>query len=335
MKKFLELLNQYKEEGKLYSQVHPSLPLTIWNYTPKVQYEGLWNDVTLMCRGLVTDNAGKIVARPFKKFFNIEENRHEPTKDFEVFEKLDGSLIIVFWYENQWLIASRGSFTSDHVKWADKILSKAKRNKFLIPCHTYCFELIHPENRIVVNYGERKELVATAIFDCHGKEIPLEIHKNAIPVVKKYEGLDWKNIKDLNWKNSEGFVVRFSNGSRCKIKFEDYIRLHRVMTNISEKKIWEALKDGKPISSILENVPDEFFDQVKEIEGKFLQNFYDLGDTYRSIFRKISLELGPDPNRKEFAKLANQHTTSAILFSMLSGRDYSDKIWKILEPKSK
>ena len=69
----LDTLNKYYEQGLLYKQVHPILPLTIWNYTEKVQYESLWDDITLQCRGLVTDDEGDVSARPFKKFFNMEE----------------------------------------------------------------------------------------------------------------------------------------------------------------------------------------------------------------------------------------------------------------------
>ena len=74
----LEKLQKYLEDGLLYNQVHPTLDLTIWNYTEKVQYEGLWDEITLMCRGLVTNSKGEIVARPFKKFFNMEEGKHTP-----------------------------------------------------------------------------------------------------------------------------------------------------------------------------------------------------------------------------------------------------------------
>ena len=65
----LEKLNKYFEKGLVYKQVHPTLPLTIWNYTPKVQYENLWDEITLQARGLVTDNEGNVLARPFGKFF--------------------------------------------------------------------------------------------------------------------------------------------------------------------------------------------------------------------------------------------------------------------------
>jgi hypothetical protein len=69
----LERLNAYYEKGLVYKQVHPSLPLVIWNYSEKVQYEGLWDELTLMCRGLITDNTGKVIVKPFGKFFNYEE----------------------------------------------------------------------------------------------------------------------------------------------------------------------------------------------------------------------------------------------------------------------
>ena len=69
----LEILEKYYKNGLLHRQLHPTLPLTIWNYSPKVQYEKLWDEITTQCRGLVTDSEGNVVARPFRKFFNYEE----------------------------------------------------------------------------------------------------------------------------------------------------------------------------------------------------------------------------------------------------------------------
>ena len=107
------MLNKYYEEGLVYKQVHPTLPLTIWNYTEKVQYDNLWDGVTIQTRGLVTDDEGNIIARPFKKFFNIEEKRYVPTEKFDVYEKLDGSLGILFNYKGEWIMSTRGSFISE------------------------------------------------------------------------------------------------------------------------------------------------------------------------------------------------------------------------------
>ena len=146
----LEKLNKYYEDGLLYKQVHPSLPLTIWNYTEKVQYENLWDEVTLSARGLVTDDTGDIVATPFQKFFNIEEGKFEATEKFEVYEKMDGSLGIVFWYRGQWVVATRGSFTSDQSIKAREILKKYNTD-IMFRHLTFCFEIIYPENRIVLD----------------------------------------------------------------------------------------------------------------------------------------------------------------------------------------
>lgn len=109
----IEILRKYENDGLLYSQIHPTLPLTIWNYTDKVQWENLWDEITLSCRGLVTDDLGNIIARPFKKFFNLSEGKTNTTNEYEIFEKYDGSLGILFFYKNESIFASRGSFTSD------------------------------------------------------------------------------------------------------------------------------------------------------------------------------------------------------------------------------
>ena len=107
----IQTLNRYYEDGLLYKQTHPTLPLTIWNYNEKVQYEGLWDEVTAQCRGLITENTtGKILVRPFKKFHNYEEVVGKgviPSQGDYVYiqEKMDGSLGIlnqsIFWLHGQ------------------------------------------------------------------------------------------------------------------------------------------------------------------------------------------------------------------------------------------
>ena len=72
MSEFLYTLEQYSRTGHLFKQNHRTLPLSIWNYTPEVQYGQKWDNITLQCRGLVTDDKGNVISYPFKKFFNIE-----------------------------------------------------------------------------------------------------------------------------------------------------------------------------------------------------------------------------------------------------------------------
>lgn len=158
-----KVLNEYIEQSLIVANKHPEYDLWILNYSPKVQAKRIWDEYTSACRGLVIDSEGKIYGRPFKKFKNFEE--HDPSEiptdlDFDVFEKMDGSLIIVFYYEpyKEWIVASRGSFISEQSEVATKLLKKSTLPRLKKNC-TYLFEVIYPENRIVVDYGARRELV--------------------------------------------------------------------------------------------------------------------------------------------------------------------------------
>jgi RNA ligase len=109
MKYDLNILNKYIDEGLIIKQVHPTLPLSIYNYSRECQYDGKWDDITSNCRGLVLDNDGNVIAKPFPKFKNYEEHKPEdiPNESFEVYEKLDGSCGIIFYYERELSLEER------------------------------------------------------------------------------------------------------------------------------------------------------------------------------------------------------------------------------------
>ena len=335
----LEILNQYHGQGLLYKQVHPTLPLTIWNYAEKVQYESLWDHVTSQCRGLVTDDEGNVVARPFNKFFNVEEGKHTPTSEFDVYEKMDGSLGILFFYENEWVFASRGSFTSEQsLKFKEIFTKKYKTSHLYIP-NTYLFEIIYPENRIVVDYGDTEDVVMLGEIDTKsGEELDLNHYTSSIfNVVKKYDGIsDYSTLKGMVKNNAEGFVVRFSNGERMKIKGDEYIRLHKIMTNLSTTAVWEVLYNGGSMDELLKDVPDEFYNKIKEYEEKLRFQFNGIDTDYKIFFNHIQIkvkEVGGD--RTNFASLAKEYTYPSLIFGLLDGKDISPTIWKIVKPEFK
>jgi len=338
----LEKLNKYYEDGLLYKQVHPSLPLTIWNYTEKVQYENLWDEVTLMCRGLVTDDNGDIVATPFQKFFNIEEGKFEPTEKFEVYEKMDGSLGIVFWYRGQWVVATRGSFTSDQANKAREILKKYNTD-IMFRHLTFCFEIIYPENRIVLDYGNDEKLVLLGTFDKNGKETDSEIWSQwGFDVVKKYDGInDYKELKQMVKNDQEGFVVKFSNGDRVKVKGVEYLRLHKIMTNVTTTGIWEYLKNGEDVMELLKDVPDEFYKKIesyiKDLRYSYFQISEDAGKRFDYMMYGKYNDKEPITDRKEFAEwvFTQPKHMSGILFRMFDKKDYSEIIWNLIRPEFK
>ena len=340
----LPKLNKYHNDGLLYKQTHPTLPLTIWNYTPDVQYGEKWDEVTLQCRGLVTGTEGNVVARPFKKFFNLEENKHTPTQDFEVFDKMDGSLGIMFKYNGEMICATRGSFTSDQSKWMSEFAQKYNYQDIIVEGFTYLFEIIYPENRIVVNYDGQERLVLLGIINTEtGEELPHNELFEGFDVVKKYDGVrDYSELKGKVEQNSEGFVVRFSNGDRMKIKGEEYLRLHKIMTNVSTTGVWEFLSNGGDINEFLKDVPDEFYKKVKDYADLLKYGFYRVSEDcgkahYYFRYGKYS-DKEIEPTKKQFAEHVMNHghpPYRAVMFAMWDGKPYDKLIWNIIKPEWK
>lgn len=358
----LERLNAYYEKGLVYKQVHPSLPLVIWNYSEKVQYEGLWDEVTTSCRGLITDNVGKIVVQPFKKFFNYEELVGKgviPEKGDYVYvqEKMDGSLGILFNYDGEWIMATRGSFTSEQAVMGLEIVKEKYFLDSWMQEYAYLLEIIYPENRIVVNYGVEKVTFLSAVLNGTYKwnsTDDTELHWSTSLMIFKSNGIHesdvvkteqhfkfsdelYKSLKEKNETNKEGFVLRFQPGNfRMKIKFEEYVRLHKIMTNLSTTAVWEVLSNGGNMDELLKDVPDEFYDKIKEYEDELKFMFNSLSNDYGIHFRDIQNmmdKVGGD--RKNFANVAKQYKYPSLLFGMLDGKDVSPIIWKIVKPEFK
>ena len=368
-----EILDRYVSEGWLISQKHPTLPLSIYNYSQKTQYEGHWDEVTLACRGLIVDSStGKVIVRPFPKFFNYEEVQDQvPWRGSDyvyVQEKMDGSLGILFYYGEtmEWVLATRGSFTSAQAVRGMEIL----RSKYTLDAFeksvAYLVEIIYPENRIVVDYGKEK---ITFLGACLNRSFGYEdggddeLHWTTAQVFFKMSGIPksdtvetkqffnhpqvkehlpfgpeiYKYLKEKNTKNKEGFVLRFfPSNFRCKIKFEDYVALHRIVTQVSSYDIWENLKDtGKLPESFLTHVPDEFYSWVKKTEDEIKEKFRftkSLHTAHVNSVKKAGLVERKDL-AEAFMRIKDDRINTGVLFLMLDGRDPDLKIWDMVKPE--
>lgn len=324
----LEKLYKLVDEGYLNTQKHPLADLHIFNYSQKAQYSGYWDEYTIIARGLITDSQGNIIARPFKKFFNLEEHTEEiPEKIIDITEKMDGSLGILFFIDEKPYLSTRGSFSSEQAIKGTEILHKKYSHINFDKNTTYLFEIIYPENRIVVDYAGSEDLTLLAMIDTKsGVDLPLQ--DIGIPLVKRYEGItDIKTLKGLEEKNREGFVVRFDNGLRLKVKFTEYVRLHRILTGVNTKNIWEYLKDKKDFNELLDKVPDEFYKWVHSTVDKLNLKFKEIEDKAKSEYKELE-------TRKETAQYFSTCSYPAVMFKMLDKRDYSEIIWKFIKPKA-
>jgi RNA ligase len=322
-------LNQLIADDYINVNKHPNADLYIYNYSQKAQYDRVWNEITLACRGLIMDANYQVIARPFQKFFNLGEfeNQIVPNESFEVFEKMDGSLGILYWIENKPHIATRGSFVSEQSKVATEMLytQYAEVIPLLDKSKTYLFEIIYPENRIVLDYGNERKLVLLAIVDTE-TGIENELDNIGFETAKRYDGLnDLSKLKQLEEENKEGFVVKYKNGYRLKVKFDEYQRIHRIVTQVSTLNIWEYLKEGQDLLPILDRVPDEFYDWVKATYAQLLEKYSEIEAQAKLDFKMLE-------NRKETALYFQTCKFPAVMFKMLDGQNYEQTIWKMIKP---
>jgi putative RNA ligase len=273
-------LRQAREQRLVYERHGPE-ELRLYVYSEHCVFEGAWTPITLAARGLILDMAARrIVATPFPKFFNFgERGEKAPDLPFETLEKLDGSLIIIFHHGGRWRAATKGSFTSSQAQWAQDHLDRRDLAP-LRPGTTYLAEAVYPENRIVVRYAE-PALVMLAAYGEDGTELPtagIDAVAGSIGLraAKRHAFASLVSLVEHAQRlprSEEGFVLRFENGHRLKVKGAEYRRIHALISRCTPLAMWEAMLAGDDMEAIRRDLPEEFwadFDAIVALLGASL-----------------------------------------------------------------
>jgi RNA ligase len=335
----IDLLDQMVDGGYVRHQKHPSLPLWIYNYTEKAQYERVWNAVTRTCRGLIVDEFAMIVARPFPKFFNYGEGdaTFDPAARVVVTDKVDGSLGIIYPTPDGPAVATRGSFTSEQARHATEVLRSRYAGRVALVGMTPLVEIIYPGNRIVVDYGQVDDLILLgAVHNDTGQSYTV----NGLgsfwpgPVAERFP---YETLADAlaapPRPGKEGLVVHFlATDERVKIKQADYVALHKIVTGLNARVVWETLSAGRPLQELLARLPDEFHqwtaDVAIDLTRKHTQARAEIGAAYW-----LTIQTLPDGwNRRDFALAVIGHPLKAELFKRLDEADIDPLIWRKLQP---
>lgn len=330
--------NEFEElvkEGYININYHPTVEgLRILCYSQLCNVKKIWNETTMKCRGLIVDKDDNIISRPFMKFFNYEEYE-DPTfiddyaNDYkvEIYEKLDGSLGILYWVDDIPYIATKGSFTSEQALHATYILHTKYKNVWdkLLRNKTYLFEIIYPEDLHVVSYPAVDDIFLLAIISTNNNfEYPVEIAKDYFPVVKKYYCNDWKNIrKIIDGTNREGFVVKIGD-FRVKMKYEEYFRLHYLKSGFTEKTIREYLytNNSDAISEAMSMFDEEHQMYYQKIIDKYTKKYAEITDKCIEEFRNDF------KTKKDAAMYIKTCKYPHILFAMYNGQNVKNITWK-------
>ena len=331
-----ELVNQ----GYISVKKHPVFDLYIYNYTKQASSSHLWNEATEQCRGIICDKDYNIVARPFSKFYNYEElhdlGKEIPDLPFEVYEKLDGSLGILYFHDNHPYIATRGSFDSVQAKHANQILYTKYRDKLgqLDQSKTYLFEIIYNDpsvrNNLVVDYGDTDDIFLIAVIHTDtGLEDDIYDYRHIFKTTIKYDSVsDYLKFRnDSDGKNREGFVIKFANNFRMKLKFEEYFKAHCTQSQLNAKSILESIINNTN-SVLREKVKSNLSEEHLIYFDSFVEDLY---SKFNSIKSQCENEFKSEfQSRAIAAKYFLQCKYPQVLFAMLDNKDVSSIIWKIV-----
>ena len=261
-------------------------PLALYHYSSRCVYDVLWDDISLLARGLILDvDRGELVATPFPKFFNYgERDAKLPDEPFHAFEKLDGSLGIVFFHDGRWQVTTKGAFGAGQARWAEARLEQCDL-RLLDPRATYLFEIVYRDNRIVVHY-DYEDLVLLGAYDGDGFEhdaasIATLAAQLGTRAARRYE---YAHVDDIIRaaealdQNDEGFVIRFAGGHRIKLKGSAYRRVHALVSRVTPLGLYDALYAGDDLDLLRREVPEEYwtdFDNIRALLAAAVQALVD------------------------------------------------------------
>lgn len=332
-------LNDLKNEFGITHRFDKKEELVILNYdqieSPKT------NPIVMECRQLILENkTWNIVARSFQRFFNYGEG---DSQDFDfsnayITEKIDGSILSLFNYKNEWRIATRSvidgeNFTGDFNITFKELINKAfskiglsLNDKRLNPLFCYIFELVSPENKVVKFYpepeiyllGVRTTLTWTEFgyeeFGSIAKTLnckrPQRYSLNSIEAIKE----SFSKLPPTD----EGYVCVNENSkingnfSRVKVKNPSYLALsHLKGQGETIASLFTIIRKGEE-EELLVTFP-EFKDKVEVIKNiwiKYIENF-------KQELNRINVN---ELDKKTFALSVKDSLYAPIFFSMYNKR---------------
>jgi len=325
---FAALEKQYSIKAKQHSRV-PNLYLFKYSQIDSPFSETIVQE----SRGIILDanNNWAVVAMPYKKFFNHDEALAS-TIDWttaKVWEKLDGSLVTMYYYGNKWWVATSGTpdantpigdfgMTFESLFWSTFKKEGIKLALFY-PLVTYMFELCAPQNRVVVQHAEAKLFLhgvrhnqtlweydpdlAAARLNCR---LPQSYKISSI-------GGCLEAVKHLQPLKNEGFVICDAWFRRVKVKSLDYIILHHAKDRLmSRRKMAMLIRDGEAseFQTALEAFP-ELAEEFHRLNTKYQEMIKSCNDCYAQI--------GGIIDQKSFAVSLVKYfdtTPEAIIFRM-------------------
>lgn len=278
--------------------------------------------IVVECRSLVLESLDgvtfTIVSRSFDRFFNYGECEYSPdVSTLTCYEKLDGSLIGVFWYKGEWLYRTKSmimpltSVQGHERTWKEFIESALDwsnlPSNYMYMRKTYIFEVVGRENRVVVKYQDDGAYLLAIRDNITGAYLDTYTTTFKRPRTYSFKSTSEclgavKNLPNLE----EGYVGYNEYGVPCvKIKSPSYLIAHRIKG--------EGLTPSRIAEMVVINEYDEYLSIFPE-DNKYFTPYINKWDTLQEEVEFIANEFISVVDRKEFALKVKDYSTSAVLF---------------------
>ena len=291
------------------------------------------SDMALQCRGLKFDAEGRIIARPFHKFFNLGE-REDPgqvdwSRAHHVLDKLDGTMLHAARLGDDLVFMTRMGVTdqaraaADHADDALMGFCAAQLDAGRTPL----FEYTAPDNRIVVAY-DKPQITLLAVRDTvSGQYMPdgdlRDLGKRFGLAVTGHNG-QVADIRDFMTRaraleDVEGYVIAFDDGHRIKLKADAYVLRHRALSNAHLEKSVLAWSVNDAVDDVVPLLNGDIADRVvayhKDVNAA-------LARREREVLAFAERHKGQD--RRDYATAVRtelEKTLHPAAFALLDGKD--------------
>lgn len=290
-------------------------------------------DIVNEARGLILEkDSWKVIRYGFYRFYNLHEEgaAQLDSGSIEVQEKIDGSLVMFYWY-NGWHMSTRSTFdaceaelSSSDGTFEDVIKtamgnSGVKFSQFSKTC-TYVFELVSPETQVIIPYNVTKLYYLMTRNNYNLEESWCNCDN--WPTFKTYKLKTLEEIENFvnsfEGKDFEGVVIKDKFNNRVKIKNLNWLKLHKMFNNgrLDRESILEMVMNGED-KEFLSYWPEK------------TEEFKDVRTWYNNLLARAELLDRKDypatyPNRKDFAEYVNGYKSKwrALMFKAYDGKAF-------------
>jgi len=319
------LLEDIYRVGVKRHRSYPNLVLLKYNH-----FGSPWEErIVQECRGVILDEDDdfKVVSMGYTKFFNHGESHATPIDwhTARVWEKVDGSLITLYWY-NGWQVATSGTpdaatdingldLTFGEMFW-ETITDMEVDVDIFSPGHSYMFELCAPENQVVVLHQERKLYL-------HGVRDLTTLHEerpdswsrvSGVPLPRSWPLTSVDQVveaaEELEPLEQEGYVVCDADFNRIKVKSPRYVAIHHAKNGIlSERNAANIIRRGESSEFL------NYFPHYARLAAKYFELVKSIQEAWE-VNRHIN-------DQKEFALRVKNLPYSGALFALKAGKTKS------------